>query len=144
LRQVPLPIVSILAAAVLWADGGWCAAGRGAAGRTGDTAFSQCPARESCGPVPCPLNIDPVCGFLQSGGTAAYDNACVACADPNVQGYWPGTCGAACSDPRPEACTREYRPVCGRYGDGTRQTHPNGCDACADPRVVDHLPGECQ
>jgi len=48
-----------------------------------------------------------------------------------------------CTEPRPEVCTREYRPVCGTKRDGARQTYGNGCSACGDRNVVGHVPGPC-
>jgi hypothetical protein len=48
-----------------------------------------------------------------------------------------------CSVPRPQVCTREYRPVCGTRRDGVRQTYGNACSACADVRVMNHVPGSC-
>jgi hypothetical protein len=50
---------------------------------------------------------------------------------------------ATCTAPRPQVCTKDYRPVCGTRIDGTRQTYGNGCDACADANVVSHIPGPC-
>ena len=44
----------------------------------------------------------------------------------------------ACSDPRPEICTREYLPVCGTIGGGATRTYGNACEACADPAVIGH------
>jgi hypothetical protein len=44
--------------------------------------------------------------------------------------------GGACADPRPQMCTRDYRPTCGVRRDGTRRTYGNACTACADPEVV--------
>jgi hypothetical protein len=41
-----------------------------------------------------------------------------------------------CTEPRPEVCTMEYKPVCARLEDGSQQTYSNGCGACADERVV--------
>lgn len=60
----------------------------------------------------------------------------------------------ACTDPRPEMCTREYRPVCAVRDTGIRcittpcdsteeKTYGNACDACSDPKVHGHRPGEC-
>jgi hypothetical protein len=48
-----------------------------------------------------------------------------------------------CSDPRSPICTREYMPVCGLRSDGSVSTYGNGCEACADERVVGYRPGEC-
>ena len=50
----------------------------------------------------------------------------------------------ACAEPRPEACTLEFIPVCGhRYG-GRRKTYPNACSACADSEVAGRHPGACE
>lgn len=50
-----------------------------------------------------------------------------------------------CPSPRPEMCTREYRPVCARLaGEPERWvTRSNGCVACSDPAVEGHRPGAC-
>lgn len=49
-----------------------------------------------------------------------------------------------CTDPRPEMCTMDYTPVCGRRGDGTEKTYSNGCSACSDKAVVSYRPGACE
>ena len=49
----------------------------------------------------------------------------------------------ACTDPRPEACTRDYVPVCAALKEGGTRTYSNACSACADATVVGHRPGEC-
>lgn len=60
-----------------------------------------------------------------------------------------------CQDPRPEMCTREYRPVCGLKDTGIRcvtepcpssehKTYGNACDACADPAVLSYSAGACE
>ncbi len=59
-----------------------------------------------------------------------------------------------CEDPRKSMCTKEYRPVCGEVDTGIRcikapcpstekKTYPNGCEACADPKVVGYFPMAC-
>ena len=59
-----------------------------------------------------------------------------------------------CVPPRPEMCTRDWRPVCGRRDTGVRcvttpcpswetKTYGNACSACADPGVHGWRPGEC-
>ena len=49
-----------------------------------------------------------------------------------------------CEEPRPEVCTRDYRPVCAEVADGSVRTYPNGCDACADEAVQAYRPGACE
>ena len=48
-----------------------------------------------------------------------------------------------CVDPRPQVCTRDYRPVCGVSTDGSKKTYGNACGACSHQEVVGHSPGEC-
>lgn len=49
-----------------------------------------------------------------------------------------------CEDPRPQVCTANYDPVCGRLHDGSDKTYANGCSACGDPAVSGHRPGACE
>lgn len=61
-----------------------------------------------------------------------------------------------CTEPRPEICTREYRPVCARRDTGIRcvkapcnganewATYGNGCDACSDEKVYAYREGSCE
>jgi hypothetical protein len=49
-----------------------------------------------------------------------------------------------CEEPRPEVCTRDYRPVCAEGADGTSRTYANGCDACVDTTVRAYRPGACE
>src|SRR5262245_15964444 len=51
--------------------------------------------------------------------------------------------GGRCADPRPQMCTREYRPACGLQRDGSRKTYGNACTACSDPEVVSQAAGAC-
>jgi tetratricopeptide (TPR) repeat protein len=51
--------------------------------------------------------------------------------------------GGVCADPRPQMCTRDYRPACGVRRDGTRRTYGNACTACADAEVVSQGAGPC-
>jgi tetratricopeptide (TPR) repeat protein len=51
--------------------------------------------------------------------------------------------GGPCADPRPQMCTRDYRPACGIRRDGSRKTYGNACSACADPEVVTQGAGAC-
>ncbi len=50
----------------------------------------------------------------------------------------------ACAEPRPQACTREYIPVCGHLYSGERKTYPNACSACSDRDVSARHPGACE
>lgn len=51
--------------------------------------------------------------------------------------------GGTCADPRPQMCTRDYRPACGQRRDGSRHTYGNACTACSDPQVVSQAAGAC-
>ncbi len=48
-----------------------------------------------------------------------------------------------CTGQRPQACTREYRPVCGTDVRGASRTYGNACEACANKQVVSHRLGAC-
>jgi hypothetical protein len=50
----------------------------------------------------------------------------------------------ACAEPRPQACTMEYIPVCGHLYSGERKTFPNACRACSDQDVSARHPGACE
>jgi hypothetical protein len=61
---------------------------------------------------------------------------------------------AMCKDPRPEACTAHYDPVCATRDTGIRcvttpcpstelKTMGNACSACSDPKVYSYVKGEC-
>ncbi len=61
----------------------------------------------------------------------------------------------ACQDPRPQICTRDYRPVCAQRDTGVRcvkapcdeatelKTYSNACSACADEKVLGFFDGGC-
>lgn len=49
-----------------------------------------------------------------------------------------------CVEPRPQMCTREYRPVCATLADGKTETYSTGCTACSDSNVVGYRPGACE
>jgi hypothetical protein len=59
-----------------------------------------------------------------------------------------------CTDPRPQMCTMDYRPVCAQRDTGIRcvttpcpssewKTYSNGCSACSDPNVSGYRGGSC-
>jgi len=49
-----------------------------------------------------------------------------------------------CVSPRPQICTREYRPVCGFMQDGNHKTYGNACDACARAAVTGYSENPCK
>ena len=51
--------------------------------------------------------------------------------------------GGPCAEPRPQMCTRDFRPACGLRRDNTRKTYSNACSACADADVVTQSAGAC-
>lgn len=61
---------------------------------------------------------------------------------------------ALCPEQRPQVCTTDYRPVCVTKDTGIRcvtapcpsteqKTYSNACSACADVKVIGHIPDEC-
>ena len=49
-----------------------------------------------------------------------------------------------CTDPRPQVCTMDYRPVCAQMEDGSSKTYANGCTACSDQLVTTYEEGVCR
>ena len=53
-----------------------------------------------------------------------------------------------CTEPRPQVCTMQYDPVCGRIGEGDGaewKTYASDCSACGDPEVSAYRQdGECK
>ncbi len=45
-----------------------------------------------------------------------------------------------CKNPRPQICTMNYAPVCGKP---TNKTYSNGCSACQDSNVFYYIRGRC-
>ncbi len=72
---------------------------------------------------------------LVTGGCASSDEASD---DSAVTGIV-----TACTDPRPQICTHEYRPVCAALADGSTKTYATGCTACSDMAVNAYNPGAC-
>lgn len=75
-----------------------------------------------------------IAGVLAAACAAAPDGGTGA-ADPAL---------TACTPPRPQICTANYDPVCGRVGDGSYGTYANACMACGDADVSGHRPGACE
>ena len=59
-----------------------------------------------------------------------------------------------CPEQRPQMCTREYMPVCATRDTGVRcvttpcpsseqKTYSNGCEACADKKVLGYIANAC-
>jgi hypothetical protein len=69
----------------------------------------------------------------------------VACSTPPPEQASASTPAlVACEDPRPQICTADYDPVCGRLADGSYKTYANACSACGDAAVSGHRPGACE
>jgi hypothetical protein len=49
-----------------------------------------------------------------------------------------------CPEVRPEFCTMDYDPVCGKIAGGSFKTFSNACNACTDQQVYSYYPGECK
>lgn len=75
-----------------------------------------------------------VCASVIAGGFT--DNTSVEKTDQNAE--------IVCEDPRPEICTMDYTPVCGKDVKGDVKTYANGCGACSDDNVVSYQDGECK
>lgn len=94
---------------------------------------------------------------LEAVGLLATLITCVGACSPEVAAGPSGDSAAsyiACQDPRPEVCTREYRPVCAQRDTGVRcvttpcdssewVSRSNACTACSDPKVLGYRPGAC-
>jgi hypothetical protein len=65
----------------------------------------------------------------------------VACASPN-SGEDAGAV-QLCEEPRPQICTRDYRPVCAQSGARPSRTASNGCTACSNADVTGYVEGAC-
>lgn len=59
-----------------------------------------------------------------------------------------------CQSPRPQMCTKEFRPVCATRDTGIRcvttpcpssemVTKSNACTACSDDKVISYIQGVC-
>jgi hypothetical protein len=55
----------------------------------------------------------------------------------------PAVGATMCEEPRSQACTRDYRPVCAVLEDGDEKTYSNACTACADSKVSAWIEGSC-
>lgn len=78
-----------------------------------------------------------------------------ACASPSIPEEDKRTPELTfCLEQRPQVCTMDYRPVCATRDTGVRcvttpcpsseqKTYSNACSACADAKVIGHIPDEC-
>jgi hypothetical protein len=80
--------------------------------------------------------------ILSAMAIGAAVSGCTSDSDPSTADSGPSL--TFCTEPRPQACTREYAPVCAQLDSGTSKTYGNACDACADSSVVGHRPGPCE
>lgn len=73
---------------------------------------------------------------------------------PTAEGNSPLGTYTKCNSPRPEVCTREFRPVCAKVDTGVRcmttpcpssenKTYSNACTACTDPKVYGFWKNAC-
>ena len=49
-----------------------------------------------------------------------------------------------CTEPRPQICTQDYRPVCAKLKNGNLKTYANGCTACSDANVISYINNACE
>lgn len=49
-----------------------------------------------------------------------------------------------CVSPKPEVCTKEYKPVCGFEADGNYKTFSNACMACSVAEINAYDDGACK
>lgn len=98
--------------------------------------------------------LAPVLDLLRDRGILGLD---VSLPENCGSGIDIGELGAdymACATPRPEVCTREFRPVCAQRDAAARCAAPpcdaiepvtmgNACTACSDPEVYGYYPGRC-
>jgi hypothetical protein len=84
--------------------------------------------------------------------------ACQTKADKNYSSNLENknnTQAQVCSNPRPEICTREYKPVCAVVDTKVRcvkapcpstikKTYSNSCTACSDNNVYEYSLGVCK
>jgi hypothetical protein len=48
-----------------------------------------------------------------------------------------------CKNPRPQACTMEYDPVCGHTENGKSASYSSACTACSDSKIIAYTAGDC-
>lgn len=82
----------------------------------------------------------------RASGTASETIVLSASNDSDLEGKNDSGAGAftRCTEPRPQICTREYRPVCARLQDSGFKTYATGCTSCAEADVVDYRDGTCE
>ena len=84
--------------------------------------------------------------------TACQDKTTIKKPTPEVA--TPSGTYTKCNNPRPEICTREFRPVCAKVDTGVRcvttpcpssenKTYSNTCTACTDPKVYGFWKNAC-
>jgi hypothetical protein len=49
-----------------------------------------------------------------------------------------------CTEPRPQICTNEYKPVCATLENGKNEIYATGCTACADKFVISYRKDVCE
>ena len=106
-------------------------------------------------PRKCSGKLQSVCAYIKNciGGscTKTVPNACSACADKSVQGYFDGACKdieTKCVHIKERTmCMSLYFPVCALalncQGPDCSRTEANSCYACNTNGVDLYLPGQC-
>ncbi len=94
----------------------------------------------SLGPLPAVGSSIAIIGALKEYGTEPFR---FIMSDAELAPESMPVAGGLCAEPRPQLCTRDYRPACGVRRDGGRKTYGNACSACADPEIVSQAAGAC-
>lgn len=107
-----------------------------------DEPVRPAPPRPGGPPQACTFEYAPVCA-ARGGREQTFGNACMARVD-GFRVVHEGECrrGGGGGQRPPQACTREYAPVCAERGN-RRQTFGNACVARAEGFSVAHQ-GECR
>ncbi|WP_020588746.1 hypothetical protein [Desulfobacter curvatus] len=79
--------------------------------------------------------------FIFAFVIVSISSGCVDAAQKKQSG--PNENMVVCKEPRHDICTKEYRPVCGHFSDGTVKTFSNPCTACSNKNVVGFTHGPC-
>jgi hypothetical protein len=96
----------------------------------------------------CMASVNPKVAYTTPGecpavGVGGGSGSSIGMPVPGNDGVEEKLAATDCTEPRPEACTMEYMPVCGQKEDDSTETYGNKCTACADSSVLSYYEGEC-